>query len=192
MHLIVGLGNPGEKYKQHRHNIGALWVDMLAEFYRFPPFSAKYNGLFTKARITINNAQSYEVALLKPQTYMNKSGISVVSAAKFYNIPPSHIWVAHDELDIACGAVKFKHGGGHGGHNGLRDIDRHIGKDYGRIRIGIDHPGHKDAVHGYVLGTIGKSEWQRQEPKMDGIIRYLNLLLSNETAKLSNELSQID
>jgi len=154
MWLIVGLGNPGDKYKGNRHNIGFMVVDQVADDNMFPPFKSKFNGEISEGRLA-----NQKVALLKPQTYMNDSGISVRKAADFYKIPPEKIIVLHDELDIEPSKVKVKKGGGTGGHNGLKSIDAHLGdKDYFRVRLGIGHPGDKNRVSGYVLNDFSKDE----------------------------------
>lgn len=154
MWLIVGLGNPGDKYQKNRHNIGFMVVDQVADDNMFPPFKSKFNGEISEGRLT-----NQKVVLLKPQTYMNDSGISVRKAADFYKIPPEKIIVLHDELDIEPSKVKVKQGGGTGGHNGLKSIDAHLGdKDYFRVRLGIGHPGDKNRVSGYVLNDFSKDE----------------------------------
>lgn len=153
MWLIVGLGNPGASYAQHRHNVGFMAADVLAQHYSFPAYSKKFSGDITSGLIGSEKCQ-----LLKPLTFMNKSGQSVGEACRYFDIPPEKVLVIHDELDLLFGKIRIKKGGGHGGHNGLRDIDAHIGKDYWRLRFGIGHPGHKDRVHGYVLSNFAKAE----------------------------------
>ena len=141
MKLFVGLGNPGEKYRSNRHNIGFLTVDRIAERHGFGPWRKKFQGLVSEGTIG-----GERVALLKPETYMNESGRSVGEAQRFLKIPLSDIYVFHDELDLAPGKVKVKAGGGNGGHNGLRSISAHIDNEYKRVRLGIGHPGSKDVV----------------------------------------------
>lgn len=154
MWLIVGLGNPGDKYKGNRHNVGFMVVDQIASDNMFPNFKSKFNGEISEGRLG-----TQKVALLKPQTFMNDSGISVRKAADFYKIPLENIIVFHDELDIEPSKVKVKCGGGTGGHNGLKSIDAHLGdKDYWRVRLGIGHPGDKNRVSGYVLNDFNKDE----------------------------------
>lgn len=145
--LIVGLGNPGPRYAHTRHNAGFWFVDQLS-LERGGVFRAdsKYEG-----EVTRFTAAGASCLLLKPLTFMNKSGSSVQKLAAFYRLEPEEILVVHDELDLPPGTARLKKGGGHGGHNGLRDIDRHLGSDYARLRIGIGHPGIRDAVIGYVL-----------------------------------------
>lgn len=153
---IVGLGNPGAKYEKTRHNIGFWFVDQLAkgagESFKK---DKKMHGEVAKVSLGYS-----PVWLLKPDTFMNKSGIAIGALAKYYDIAPEQILVVHDELDLPVNCAKLKAGGGHGGHNGLRDTIAHIGKDFLRLRLGIDHPGQKELVLNYVLGTPGKTEYQ--------------------------------
>jgi PTH1 family peptidyl-tRNA hydrolase len=146
--LIVGLGNPGEKYSETRHNAGFWFVEELAaaSAVQFRP-EKKFHGELAKVSLA-----GTDIWLLKPGTYMNESGRSVKSLASFYQLQASNILVAHDEIDLLPGTAKLKTGGGHGGHNGLRDIISQLGtKDFHRLRIGVGHPGHKDQVVDYVL-----------------------------------------
>jgi peptidyl-tRNA hydrolase, PTH1 family len=145
--LIVGLGNPGPRYEQTRHNAGFWFVDLLADRAggRFA-LDSKVQGEL--ARIVLCGD---ELRLLKPQTFMNLSGQSAGAVARFFKLAPEQVLVAHDELDLPPGTARLKRGGGHGGHNGLRDLIRHIGADFWRLRIGIGHPGHRDQVTDYVL-----------------------------------------
>ena len=153
--LIVGLGNPGREYETTRHNVGFLWVDELARLQKLNFKSeAKFHGLTARGQL-----HEHEVLLLKPQTFMNVSGRSVVALALFYKILPNQILVVHDELDLPPGSAKLKMGGGHGGHNGLKDIIAHLGsKDFWRMRIGIGHPGDRAEVVNYVLKAPRKEE----------------------------------
>lgn len=154
MWLLVGLGNPDDKYKNNRHNVGFMVVEQIADDNMFPNFKSKFNGEISEGRLA-----GQKVALLKPQTYMNDSGIAVRKAADFYKIPPEKIVVFHDELDLAPSKIKVKQGGGTGGHNGLKSIDAHLGdKEYWRVRLGIGHPGDKNRVSGYVLSDFSKEE----------------------------------
>ncbi len=153
MRLFVGLGNPGAKYAGNRHNIGFMALDRIAADHGFPPFRAKFQGQVSEGRLG-----ALRVVLLKPDTFMNLSGQSVRAAADFYKIAPADIVVFHDELDLAPGKVRVKEGGGHAGHNGLRSVHAHIGDAYGRVRLGIGHPGHKDRVADYVLSDFAKAD----------------------------------
>jgi peptidyl-tRNA hydrolase, PTH1 family len=146
--LIVGLGNPGSEYAKTRHNAGFWWIDELCANERVSlKAEKKFHG--DAARLS---AAGHELWLLQPMTFMNVSGRAVQALATFYKIAPQEVLVIHDELDLPPGTVKMKHGGGHGGHNGLKDIVAHLGTpDFWRLRIGIGHPGNRDAVLGYVL-----------------------------------------
>ena len=150
--LIVGLGNPGEKYARTRHNAGFWFVDELARrhggVFRG---ESKHLGEVARIRVTAEGGATPEIWLLKPGTYMNKSGGSIASLANFYKVAPGEVLVAHDELDLPVGTARLKLGGGHGGHTGLRDTIAAIGADFWRLRVGIAHPGHKDLVLDYVL-----------------------------------------
>ncbi len=153
MQLWVGLGNPGPSYAQNRHNIGFMAVDMIQEKYGFSGWRTTANAASCKGLLA-----GEKITLLKPLTYMNKSGLAVAEAARFYKITTQDICVFHDEIDISAGRVRIKQGGGHNGHNGLRDIDRHMGADYWRIRLGVGRPEHKQDVHKWVLNDFAQSE----------------------------------
>jgi PTH1 family peptidyl-tRNA hydrolase len=153
--LVVGLGNPGREYEATRHNAGFWWVDELA---RTQGANFRTDSKF-HALVTRTTVHGHEVHLLKPQTFMNVSGRAVVALALFYKILPDQILVVHDELDLPPGSAKLKLGGGHGGHNGLKDIIAHLGsKEFWRLRIGIGHPGERDEVVNYVLNAPRKEE----------------------------------
>ena len=160
MYLIAGLGNPGDKYKNNRHNIGFLVIDAITKELLTTNINNPNFQSITKKHLTNIYA--------KPKTYMNSSGEAIVSIADYYDIPNENIIIIHDDLDLPFGTVKFKLGGGHGGHNGLRSIDDHIGRDYIRVRIGIGKPEHKKDVANYVLSDFSKEEFE----KLDDIIRH--------------------
>jgi peptidyl-tRNA hydrolase, PTH1 family len=154
LRIIVGLGNPGPEHLVTRHNAGFWFVDLLArrhgsEFRDYRKFSGE------TAKI---NIEGQEIVLLKPTTYMNRSGLSIRQLSDFYKIKPEDILVAHDELDLPVGTVRLKQGGGHGGHNGLRDTIAHIGETFWRMRLGIGHPGNKAEVIDYVLTRAPRAE----------------------------------
>jgi PTH1 family peptidyl-tRNA hydrolase len=153
MQLWVGLGNPGPQYAMHRHNVGFMAADVIADMHGFGPVQKKFQGWLQEGRIG-----GEKILLLKPATYMNESGRSVGEALRFYKLGMEALTVFHDELDLAPFKVKVKTGGGTAGHNGLRSIDQHLGPDFRRVRIGIGHPGHKDRVTGHVLGNYAKAE----------------------------------
>ncbi len=184
--LIVGLGNPGTKYAQTRHNAGAEFVEQLAARHlsHLKP-EKKYHGLYSKVQI-----DGQVIHLLVPTTFMNLSGQSVSALANFYKIPPQEILVAHDELDLPPGIAKFKLGGGHGGHNGLRDIISKLGnnKNFYRLRLGIGHPGHSSQVSGFVLNKAPVKEREATLAAIDEAERYLELAISGDWGKAMNQL----
>ena len=153
MKLFVGLGNPGAKYAHNRHNIGFMAMDQIASDHGFAPWRGKFQGSVSEGTLG-----GEKVILLKPETFMNLSGQSVGEAMRFYKLTCDDVTVFHDELDLAPGKLRVKTAGGHAGHNGLRSIHQHITPEYHRVRMGIGHPGHKDAVAGYVLRDFAKAE----------------------------------
>ncbi len=161
MLLFVGLGNPGPKYEMNRHNLGFLVVDEIASSYGFSPFRARFQGLYAEGQVG-----GEKIAILKPATFMNESGRAVGEASRFYKLDPSAVFVFHDELDLKPGKIKVKQGGGAGGHNGLKSVDAHIGKNYWRVRLGIGHPGDKDRVLGWVLQDFTKADKAEWLPKL--------------------------
>ena len=153
MRLIVGLGNPGPRYADNRHNIGFMAVDEIVRRYSFGPVRAKFHGGVAEGTIGPE-----KVVCLCPTTFMNESGRAVQAAMQFYKLAPGDITVIHDEIDLPLGKVKVKKGGGAGGHNGIRSIDAHIGPEYWRIRLGVGHPGDRGLVKNFVLMDFGKEE----------------------------------
>lgn len=184
MFLIAGLGNPGAKYAHNRHNIGFLAADRLADAFRASPWSKKFQGEVCEARL-----KDKRLFLLKPHTFMNLSGESVGAAARFYKIEPENVIVFYDELDLPIGKLRVKQAGGNGGHNGLRSIDAHLGKNYWRVRIGIGRPEHKDAVTNYVLGDFSKAEWEIQDKMLDVIARHVPMLLEGDDTGYMNKVA---
>lgn len=184
MHLLVGLGNPGAQYQNNRHNIGFLAVDEIARRHNFGPFRQKFNGLISEGTI-----EGEKVLILKPQTFMNRSGDSVVQATKFYKIDPEDVSVLYDELDLAPGKLRVKIGGGSGGHNGIRSIDPQIGPNYRRVRLGIGHPGSKDVVMHYVLGDFAKSDLTWLEPLLDAVAGAAGLLVRKDDNGFMNKVA---
>ncbi len=164
MQLFVGLGNPGAKYAQNRHNVGYMAVDRIADDHGFSPWRAKFQGQISEGRLGPD-----KIVLLKPETFMNLSGQSVGEAMRFFKLEPTDVTVFHDEIDLAPGKLRMKAGGGHAGHNGLRSIHDHIGPHYDRVRIGVGHPGRKEAVPGYVLRDFAKADQDWLEDLMRGI-----------------------
>lgn len=164
MKLWVGLGNPGAKYAGNRHNIGFMALDRIAADHGFSGWKRSFQGLVAEGRLGPE-----KVLLLKPETFMNLSGQSVSEAARFHKLGVADITVFHDELDLAPGRLRLKQGGGHAGHNGLRSIHAHMGEAYARVRLGIGHPGHKDAVAGYVLHDFAKADAEWLDDLLRGV-----------------------
>ncbi len=177
MLLWIGLGNPGANHALDRHNIGFMVVDAIADDHNFGSEQSKFSGLVRTGQIG-----GQKVLILKPTTFMNKSGVAVQKAMAFYKIPLSNVTVFHDELDLSPGKIRVKMGGGLAGHNGLRSINQLCGgPDFQRIRLGIGHPGHKDRVSGYVLSGFAKDEIDLRDDMSNGIARYAEHLASGET-----------
>ena len=153
MRLLVGLGNPGEKHQNNRHNIGFMAADKIRETYDFSPYRRRFQGLISEGKIG-----NHSVRILKPTTFMNESGRSVGETIKFFKLPSDKVFVFYDDLDLVPGKCRIKLGGGAGGHNGLKSLDNQIGNEYWRVRLGIGHPGHKDRVLRYVLQDFAKKE----------------------------------
>lgn len=183
--LLVGLGNPGQEYAATRHNAGAWLLNAIAEAYQATFKVSKFYGLHTQIQLG-----SQKVHLLIPTTYMNRSGQSIAALANFYKISPEHILVAHDELDLEPGRVRLKKGGGHGGHNGLRDTISALGnnRDFYRLRIGIGHPGSASQVTNYVLGKASPDDQIRIEAALDETLRHLTPILSGDHTQAMNQL----
>ena len=183
--LIVGLGNPGPDYQQTRHNAGFWFVDLIARQYGGTlKVESRFHGQV--CRVT---AEGHDLRLLKPATFMNRSGQAVTAVAHYFKITPEEILVAHDELDIPCGDCRLKKGGGHGGHNGLRDIMNTLGtRDFYRLRIGIDHPGDTNKVVNYVLNRPSKSDMDAIEKSLDDANHSISDILSGEFQKAMNRL----
>ena len=175
--MMVGLGNPGSEYEQTRHNAGFWFIDELAWQYKATlKEEKKFFG--SVARITISGSDLW---LLKPSTFMNRSGQAVAALAQFYKIKPEEILVVHDELDIPCGRIKFKLGGGNGGHNGLKDIQARLGTpDFYRLRLGIDHPGDRNLVVGYVLNKPSPEHRQQIDEAINKSLKAVPILLAGE------------
>ena len=182
--LIVGLGNPGDKYEQTRHNAGFWFVDEIARQFgvEFRP-ETKFLGL--AARVQANGMDFW---MLKPSTFMNRSGQSIQALAKFYKIPVENILVVHDELDLPPGTAKLKVAGGHGGHNGLRDMIAAMGKSFMRLRIGIGHPGHRDMVVDYVLKNASKEDRHLIDEISYQATKVIPDLVKGDSAKAMQEL----
>lgn len=188
MQVIVGLGNPGNDYAATRHNAGAWFVEALARETGQPlrP-EKKFQGLYAKT-----HWQGHDLHLLNPTTFMNRSGQSVKALCDFFKIPPEQILIAHDELDLPPGTARFKKTGGHGGHNGLRDLISHLGtRDFPRLRLGIGHPGNSKQVVNYVLSNAGKGERIAIDTAIDEAIRSLPDALSGDWGRAMNYLHSL-
>lgn len=185
MFLVVGLGNPGAEYANTRHNVGFMAADEIHRRYNFSAFRAKFDGLIAEG-----NIEGEKVYLLKPQTFMNLSGNSVVKAASFYKILPQNIVVIHDDMDLPIDKMKAKIGGGAGGHNGLKSIDSCITPNYNRIRLGIGHPNTKaeEVVVNHVLSSFSKADKAILEQNIDIVADLLPILLKKGVAEFSNQL----
>ncbi|RKZ96188.1 MAG: aminoacyl-tRNA hydrolase [Gammaproteobacteria bacterium] len=182
--LIAGLGNPGNEYEKTRHNAGFWFIDQLTSHYNLTLKSeAKFLGDVAKL-----NTPSGNVWLLKPATFMNRSGQSIARLAQFYKIKAEQILIVHDDLDLAPGTVKLKQGGGHGGHNGLRDSIAQLGNNFYRLRLGIGHPGNKEQVVGFVLGKTPQNEKSLIESSIDKSIDSIELILQGDMQKVMNQL----
>lgn len=184
MRIWVGLGNPGGKYAGNRHNIGFMALDRIAADHGFGPWRKGFQGLVSEGRLG-----SEKLVLLKPETFMNLSGQSVGEALRFYKLGPDDLTVFHDELDLAPGRLRVKTGGGHAGHNGLRSIHAHVGEAYHRVRLGIGHPGHKDAVAGYVLHDFGKADQDWLDDLLRGLSDGAPALAAGDSARFLNAVA---
>ncbi|MEL7543897.1 MAG: aminoacyl-tRNA hydrolase [Pseudomonadota bacterium] len=184
MKLMIGLGNPGAKYARHRHNVGFMAVDAIAERHNFGPWRKKFQSDVSEGLL-----DGVKTLLVKPQTYMNESGRAVQDAARFYKCADDDVIVFHDELDLAAGKVKVKTGGGAAGHNGLRSITNQMGPEFVRVRIGIGHPGHKDRVHSHVLGDFAKADQTWLAPLLDEMSRAAGRLADGDPARFMTDIA---
>ena len=184
MKLWIGLGNPGAKYAGNRHNIGFMALDRIAADHGFSPWRSKFQGEVSEGRFG-----SEKVMLLKPATFMNLSGQSVGEAMRFLKLDAPDLTVFHDEIDLAPGKLRLKAGGGHAGHNGLRSIHQHIGPHYDRVRLGVGHPGHKDAVPGYVLRDFPKADQGWLDDLLRGISDGAPHLAAGDGGRFQNAVA---
>ncbi len=184
MLLFVGLGNSEPGYRDNRHNVGFMVVDEIIDHHGFAPPRARFQGLLSEGQLGHKR-----VLILKPATFMNESGRSVGETARYFKIPPEDIVVFHDELDLAAGKVRVKMGGGHAGHNGLRSVDQHLGRDYRRVRIGIGHPGDKGKVHGHVLRDFSKDETKWLAPLLDTMAGAAPLLAEGDDSGFMSKIA---
>ena len=184
MKLFVGLGNPGKKYTNNRHNIGFMALNQIVSDHSFSSWKNKFQGQIADGKLG-----DEKVILLKPETFMNLSGQSVSETIKFYKIKIEDIIVFHDELDLAPAKLRVKISGGHAGHNGLRSIHQHIGADYHRVRMGIGHPGHNDRVANYVLSDFAKNDQNWLQDLLFGISDGAIYLANNDAGKFMNAVA---
>lgn len=185
MLIIAGLGNPGPKYENNRHNVGFMAADAIHRRHSFSPWSKKYSALVSDGRIA-----GEKVLLIKPQTFMNLSGQAVGEAMRFHKLTPEDLVVFYDELDLAPGKVRVKTGGGAGGHNGIKSLDAHCGKDYRRVRIGIGHPGAKHLVTNHVLGDFAKVDAEWLDPLLEALADQAELLVRGDNPGFMSKIAQ--
>ena len=184
MLLFVGLGNPGAKYANNRHNIGFMAADAIARRHSFSSWSRKFQAEIAEGRL-----EGEKVLLIKPQTFMNLSGQSVGEAMRFYKLDASAVTVFYDEIDLEPGKIRVKKGGGAGGHNGIRSLDQHISKDYRRVRIGVGHPGAREMVHGHVLGDFSKGDQEWLDVLIDAIGDNAGLIAKGDDSSFMNRVT---
>jgi PTH1 family peptidyl-tRNA hydrolase len=184
MRLLVGLGNPGPRYAGNRHNIGFMAVDAIVRRHSFSGTRERFHGLTAEGTIG-----GEKVLALAPQTFMNDSGRAVQAAMTFYKLQPADIIVIDDEIDLPLGKVRVKRGGGAGGHNGIRSIDAHIGTDYWRVRMGVDHPGQKEMVKAYVLMDFFKEEHAQVQAMLDAVADAIPLMIAGDDGRFMNKIS---
>ena len=182
--LLAGLGNPGDSYARHRHNVGFMVLDVIHESYDFGPWRRRFDGVISEGTLA-----GRKVQLLKPMTFMNDSGRSVGAAARFFKLEPAAVAVVHDEIDLAAGKLKVKTGGGDAGHNGLRSITATLGPSYRRIRIGVGHPGEKDRVHGHVLQNFSKADETWLVPMLNAIATAAPHLAKDDDAGFMSKVA---
>ncbi len=186
MLLLVGLGNPGPRYAGNRHNIGFMALDEIARRHGFGPWRGRFQDQAAEGRL-----DGLKLLALKPETYMNESGRAVGEALRFYKLEPAALFVFHDEIDLRFGKVKVKRGGGAGGHNGLRSIDAHVGRDYWRVRLGVGHPGHKDLVHPHVLKDFSKDEAKTVTKLLDAVAGELPKLIAGDDGAFMSRVAHL-
>lgn len=186
MLLLVGLGNPEPSYARHRHNLGFVALDAIAEAHRFGAWRTRFSSLVCEGHLN-----GTKVMLQKPQTYVNRSGFAVAQAMRFFKLPLSDLVVIHDELDLAAGKLRIKTGGGIAGHNGLRSIAENLGsREFRRVRVGIGHPGHKERVTGHVLGNFTTDDRRWLDPLLDALVDAAPLLATGDDAGCMNQIAR--
>jgi PTH1 family peptidyl-tRNA hydrolase len=184
MVLLVGLGNPGPDYAKNRHNIGFMAIDEIVQRHGFGPWRRRFQGQAADGRLLGKRAFA-----LKPETYMNESGRAVTAAMRYYRLEPEDVIVLYDEIDLDAGKVRCKQGGGNAGHNGLRSLDSHIGRNYVRVRLGIGHPGDRDRVSGHVLGNFSKADMIWVTDVIDAVSDAIPALAIGDVSSFSNQVA---
>ncbi len=182
--LLVGLGNPGPRYARNRHNVGFMALDAIAELHRLPVWRSRFQGQVSEGRLGAGRA-----LLLKPMTYMNESGRAVGAAMRWLRIAPANVVVFYDEIDLAPGKVRVKAGGGTAGHNGIRSVAAHIGPDFRRVRLGVGHPGHRDAVQRHVLSDFAKADSVWLGPLLAAIADNAQMLVAGDDPGFMNRVA---
>ena len=185
MLLLVGLGNPGPRYAQNRHNIGFMAVDEVVRRHGFQPWRKRFQAETAEGRIA-----GRKVLAMKPQTYMNESGRAVGEALRFFKLEPEETIVLYDEIDLAPNKLRVKCGGGSGGHNGIRSLEAHIGRDFWRVRLGVGHPGQKDLVHGHVLNDFAKSDQAWVEKLLDAVAAEIPSLCAGDALRFMSRVAE--
>lgn len=184
MQIWAGLGNPGAQYAMHRHNVGFMAVDVIADLYGFAPWKSRFQSLTSEGRIG-----TAKILLMKPQTFMNESGRAIGEAMRFFKLGEDAVTTFYDELDLAPFKVKVKIGGGAAGHNGIRSTTTHIGEGFRRVRLGIGHPGHKDRVTGYVLGPYAKAEIDDLSDMLGAVAAEAKWLAGGNDARFMSDVA---
>ena len=184
MRLLVGLGNPGPRYAGNRHNIGFMAVDAIVRRHSFSSIRERFHSLTAEGTI-----DGEKVLAMAPQTFMNDSGRAVQAAVQFFKLQPTDVIVIYDEIDLPLGKVRVKRGGGAGGHNGIRSIDAHIGADYWRVRMGVDHPGQKELVKSYVLMDFFKEEHETVQSMLDAVADAIPLMIAGDDGRFMNKVN---
>ena len=184
MLLLVGLGNPGPGYAGNRHNFGFMAVDEIARRHGFGPWRRRFQSDLSEGLVG-----GLKILAQKPLAYMNRSGLPVAATMRFYKLENSDVTVIHDEIDLVLGKVRVKRGGGHGGNNGVRDLTRHIGADFRRVRLGIGHPGDKDRVEGYVLHDFAKAERTQADTIVDAVAEAFGALAEGDESGFMNKVA---
>lgn len=186
MLLLAGLGNPGPRYADNRHNIGFMAVDEIVRRHSFSPWRNRFQADCAEGRLG-----GEKVLAMKPQTYMNESGRAVGEALRFFKLAPEEVIVIYDEIDLAPGKIRVKQGGGTGGHNGIRSLEAHIGKEFWRVRLGVGHPGQKELVHGHVLNDFAKADKVWLEKLLDAVATEIPALVENDAPRFMSRVAEI-